>query len=52
MYGSEPYIPCCAFHLPGCIYCWFSILAILAFMKNMETRKTKYQDGCQKNPGS
>ena len=46
-YAVEPVLN----NLPACIYCWFSILAILAFMKKMGTRKTKYQDGCQKNPG-
>ena len=52
MYGSEPYIPCRAFHLPGCIYCWFSILAILAFMKKYENWENKVSRWMSKNPGS
>lgn len=46
-YAVEPVLN----NMSACIYCWFSILAILAFMKNMETWKTKYQDGCQKSWG-
>ena len=46
-YAVEPVLN----NLSACIYCWFSILAILAFMKNMGTRKQSNQDGCQKIHG-
>lgn len=36
-YATEPVVN----NLPACIYCWFSILAILAFMKKYGDRENK-----------
>lgn len=38
-------------NLPACIYCWFSILAILAFMKKYGDAENKVSRWMLKNPG-
>lgn len=38
-------------NLPACIYCWFSILAILAFMKKYGNVENKVSRWMLKNPG-
>lgn len=46
-YAVEPVLN----NLPACIYCWFSILAILAFMKKYGNLENKVSRWMSKNPG-
>ena len=46
-YAVEPVLN----NLPACIYCWFSILAILAFMKKYGNSENKVSRWMSKNPG-